>query len=388
MSANENHPIEKELQREAARRRAELGDRDFELSAGARNTLQAEVDRTYQRPDPVPARRGSWLGSVWTKLAFAGVGVVLLVLGLQLAERASPTSGPGDLARLDEGVAPSPTGGTRDESELSTMEVGEPAESLLSKTEQLGRAVAEIPAPATDSLELGAAFNEPRRSRALEDSSAAETARSAPAPEPTAAAPRRLAAESRGLEFRQPAPRAAPPATSRPFTSAGANSGDVEVPSQSRSQVMQRFQLQVAGDQIVFIDDDGSRYSGSLQQQVADGADQEALTTSSPSVSVERYGASTAVSSRHGRAAGAATQALVQQGLFTAEGTNLTVRQNVKLTGRFYVQGVETNALQQDYMQRYGDLFQSVGNVLVLTGKAVVGETNEVPIHAETPTGN
>lgn len=272
--AEPNHNADEQLKRYAADRRAQA---PRELHPANRRALQAEVATIYGR--------GAVAGPWWRRLIipqFAWGLALVAILGLSVLTLRQPTPPPTEIPAAKEKkesqakdsvslgleVALESADEKKQERDLSLRDAPSPSERWLAENAPRGRTAPSAPARAdiadremTEAkTAAGRRVEEERLSRTREVAATPPPAASAPAPKAELGAVVKQNAPTQVLSFSNFAAPAQKPQASR---AAAGVAGD----SRAAENVLTRFTLLQAGDQLQVTDADGSLYKGNVVTQ-------------------------------------------------------------------------------------------------------------------------
>lgn len=331
--------IEKQLRAAAEQRRKQAGGR-FELHPATRRLLQGEVAR--HRPASARQARGkNFLGLTWMRFATATCTMAILCLGTWSLLRNPSSPAKQQLTMADNKPAPKPASVAKMET-AGYVQTAATAFARRDRSDATPLPAAPAPVLVTKADSVGKLLDEDG-SVALEglkkntDATLALGATAAPA-------------ESKWREVDKLS-------VSRALVAAK----DAE-----QSAVLANFKVTQSGDRIRIVDGDGSVYDGVL---LAEEVSQKSKTL----------------------AADALRQENSQNFFFRAAGTNLSLRQNVAITGQF-MNAVSPAAGAQNYLnsaqkQSVGQAGLMKNGVLIsngrIIGKAVMTDGREITLDAE-----
>jgi hypothetical protein len=413
---------------------------DIQIHPATRRMLQDEVARVYP---PSQKRSGvlEMLRRFWPQLAIGGA---LALIGLVAALNVARKDPEMVLASRDEAAnsAPAPTITTISESdaglkkEKSIDEVRQLADAAESKDRELGERNLPAPAPTSPPQErlpqLARARNE-RSDQKSADDQAKQLAAAASAPEQSQRQ-RRVQEDSRSAEARadffkldgtnlanrrdQPEAEllqtAASPvttaATAKPrptdLTNLGAalRMNFTQLPTTAQTAnpatlpILSAFSVEQLGENLKFVDNDGSVYFGKLVLREADAVapPQQVLLQDTAGSRVLQLPGRNLFTNRVDQST-VLSNSLAYD--FQVEGTNRTLSNNVVVQGTYFqrtnppqgIAGVaaqtetQTRAAGRVPAARFGLLQQAAPPKAAIVGIATIGNTNELQINAVAP---
>ena len=365
--------IEKQLRAAAGQRRGKAGGK-FELHPATRRLLQGEVLRTLGR-NPGAARRKTFFGLTWMRFAAATCTVTVLCFGTWALLHNPEPPAKQQLAMADNKSA-----------SAAKMETAGYVQTAAPVTARRDRAAA--PPPATPAPVVAAKpyfaskLLDEDRSVALGRSEKSVDATFALAA-PTAAADKPAAAKSVGELADSPAE-----SKSREVDKLSVAGAIVAAKDAEQSAVLANFKVTQTGDRIRIVDGDGSVYDGVL---LAEEDSKKSKVLASEALS-KKAGADGGKLAFKEVAADSLRRQDSQNFFFRAAGTNLSLRQNVAITGRFMNAASPANGAQNylnatpNQSQRQSQLMQNgvpISNGRIL-GKAVTTDGREFTLDAES----
>ena len=295
MPPEPDSPIERQLRDYAERRRSAASEDQFKIHPVTRNSLKVEIVRQYGRRLPGQEAEKSGWSWFWPKLAFAGTGLVILVVALIVFQPATVLERNRDVA-LNE-----------------SPESAEPPTMPESKAQSDGFVPVDALVPQSAAE---------RSSRVVHQFSRSSTAVAVPATR------RRLSAQPSSAETEQVpgdnVERAKLPARAEAATAApGAEKGG--------RNLLQSFQFIMNGGQVTVVDQDNSRSEGTIQPTNPDTITAggtfgpPSLGDASDPDFPRKYRLYSESGGRTGRMAA---------GEFTVRGVNVTLGKEIRFTGR------------------------------------------------------
>ena len=310
MPSESDSPIERQLRDYAERRRSTASEDQFKIHPVTRNSLKVEIVKKYGRRLPGQEKERSGWSVFWPKLAFAGAGLAILIVALNVFQPFTGREQQRDVALNESSdppelpVAAEPT--TQSDGFVPSETLGgqADADARSEVVHQFSRSPRSVSLPAS-------APPAAVRSRSIIPTSANKE------PEPRSNASR---------EQRDPAPTA---------TSAAPNAvGDAQI-------LLQSFQFIMNGDRVTVVDQDNSRYLGFIQpinpDMIASGGafGPPSLGDATDPDFPRKYRLYSESGGRTGRMAA---------GQFTVRGVNVTLGKEIQFTGRMltWTQAVTT----------------------------------------------
>ena len=367
--------IVKQLRAAAGQRRGKAGGK-FELHPATRRLLQGEVLRTLGR-NPGAARRKTFFGLTWMRFAAATCTVTVLCFGTWALLHNPEPPAKQQLAMADNKSA-----------SAARMETAGYVQTAAPVTARRDRAAAPPPATPATPAPVGVAkpdfaskLLDEDRSVALGGGEKSEDATFALAA-PTAAADKRAAAKFVGELADSPAE-----SKSREVDKLSVAGAIVAAKDAEQSAVLANFNVTQTGDRIRIVDGDGSVYDGVLLA-VEDSKKTKVLASEALSKKAVAEGGKLAFKEV---AAASLRRQESQNFYFRAAGTNLSLRQNVAITGQFMNAAAPANGAQNylnttpNQSQRQSQLMQNgvpISNGRIL-GKAVTTDGREFTLDAE-----
>ncbi len=393
----EERDIEKQLRAAAGQRRGEAGGK-FELHPATRRLLQGEVLRTLGR-NPGAARRKTFFGLTWMRFATATCAVTVLCFGtwallhdprqpakqqLAMADNKPASAAKMETAGYVQTAAPAIV--RRDRAAEQRFE---PAPLAASPA-----AIAPVVVVKADSAsklldeDLSVALEGRKK---IADATFAFAAPAASAAKPaaekfaytTGSLAKSEAGAFGGTFADSPAESKLREVDKLSVAGALAAAKDAE-----QTVVLANFNVTQRGDRIRIVDGDGSVYDGVLLAE-EDAKKSKALAVEAFSKKAGEDGGKLAFKEV---AAAALRQQNSQNFFFRAAGTNLSLRQNVAITGQFMNAASPAKGAQnylnaaQNQSQRQAQLLKN--GVLIsngrITGKAVTTDGREFTLDAES----
>ncbi|GEM_PF-2239728 len=302
MPSESDRPIEKLMRDYVAGRKTAASPDDFKLHPITRNALKVEVVKVYGRRLP-GENRVSGRSSFWPKLAWSGGGIFVLALLIVLLLLSGPTDETETLSFA--------------RNESVSLPRSEPGAELSSAQDRFGGF--------TDALPPSAAAPGAGDADVFQFYAVTPPAQAADAVPTVPSSSPRLAEKS--VEANAPSAKSVRLATPEARTAAAP--APTPIVRVAASSLLASFQLRISGDEVTVIDQDQSRYVGTIRPVILSGSNASGVNypgnVNDPQFP-ERY--------RLYSARGGSGARLPAAGQFTVIGTNLTTHQAVEFTGR------------------------------------------------------
>ena len=382
----EERDIEKQLRAAAKQRRGEAGGK-FDLHPATRRLLQGEVLRTLER-NPGAAQRKTFFGLTWMRFAAATCAVTVLCFGTWAFLHNPKQLAKQQLAMADNKPA-SPA-------KMESAGYVQTAASLIARRDRTAASPAAIAPAGVAKPDSASQLLDEDRSVALGgreksvDATFALAAPTAAADKPSAKFDSTTGSLANKAVSRDGGRLADSPAESKlrevdKFIVGGALGAAKDA---EQSAVLANFNVTQTGNRIRIVDGDGSVYDGVLLAE-EDSKKSKALAVEALSKKAGEDGGKLAFKEV---AAAASRQQDSQNFFFRAAGTNLSLRQNVAITGQFMNAASPANGAQ-NYLNAAPNRSESQARLMKngvpisngrIIGKAVTTDGREFTLDAES----